>query len=109
MTKDEMQSLLTEILQHTTYWTEKRDSAPSLIHPTQKPTSLTALRQKMASYQSNGARLGWLLVPAERAVEIWEPLADPPAQPRRLDAATVLDADPHFPGLTLDLEAIWAG
>jgi Uma2 family endonuclease len=35
------------------------------------PRGLTALRQKMAAYQRNGARLGWLLIPAERAVEIW--------------------------------------
>jgi hypothetical protein len=33
----------------------------------------------MAAYQSKGARLGWLLIPAEREVEIWEPLADSPA------------------------------
>ena len=74
---------------------------------------LTALRQKMAAYQRNGARLGWLLIPAERAVEIWEPLADPlagpPAQPRRLEAASHLDAAPHLPGLVVDLEEIWAG
>jgi Uma2 family endonuclease len=73
------------------------------------PRGLTALRQKMAAYQRNGARLGWLLIPAERAVEIWEPLADSPAQPRRLEAASRLNADPHFPGLAVDLEEIWAG
>ncbi len=73
------------------------------------PRGLTALRLKLAAYQRNGARLGWLLIPAEQAVEIWEPLADPPAQPRRLEAASHLDADPHFPGLALDLEEIWAG
>jgi Uma2 family endonuclease len=73
------------------------------------PRGLTALRQKMAAYQRNGARLGWLLIPAERAVEIWEPLADPPVQPRRLEAASRLDADPHFPGLAVALEEIWAG
>jgi Uma2 family endonuclease len=61
------------------------------------------------SYQRNGARLGWLLIPAERAVEIWEPLADSPARPRRLEAASRLDGDPHVPGLALDLEEIWAG
>jgi Uma2 family endonuclease len=70
---------------------------------------LTALRQKMAAYQRNGARLGWLLIQEERAVEIWEPLADSPAQPRRLEAASRLDGDPHFPGLAVDLEEIWAG
>lgn len=73
------------------------------------PRGLTALRQKMAAYQRNGARLGWLLIPAERAVEIWEPLADSPAQPRRLEAASRLDGDPQFPGLAIDLEEIWAG
>jgi len=73
------------------------------------PRGLTALRQKMAAYQRNGARLGWLLIPAERAVEIWEPLADSPARPRRLEAASRLDGDPHFPGLALNLEEIWAG
>jgi Uma2 family endonuclease len=73
------------------------------------PRSLTALRRKLTAYQRNGARLGWLLIPTEQAVEIWEPLADSPAQPRRLEAATHLDAAPHFPGLALDLEQIWAG
>jgi Uma2 family endonuclease len=73
------------------------------------PRGLTALRQKMAAYQRNGARLGWLLIPTERAVEIWEPLADPPAQPRRLEAATHLNAAPHFPGLVVELKEIWAG
>jgi len=72
------------------------------------PRGLTALRQRMATYQRNGARLGWLLIPAERAVEIWEPLADSPAQPWRLEAATSLDADPHIPGLAVELEEIWA-
>ena len=77
------------------------------------PRGLTALRQKMAAYQRNGTRLGWLLIPAERAVEIREPLADlladPPAPPRRLEAATQLEADPLVPGLALDLAEIWAG
>ncbi len=63
----------------------------------------------MAACQRNGARLGWLLIPAERAVEIWEPLADSPAQPRRIEAACRLDGDPHFPGLAVKLAEIWAG
>ncbi|MFM8278407.1 MAG: Uma2 family endonuclease, partial [Cyanobium sp.] len=70
---------------------------------------LTALRQKMAAYQRNGARLGWLLIPHQRAVEIWEPLAEPPAQPRRIEAATRLEGDAQFAGLALELEEIWAG
>jgi Uma2 family endonuclease len=73
------------------------------------PRGLTARRQKMASYQRNGARLGWLLIPEQRAVEIWEPLADAPAEPRRMEAASRLEADPQFPGLVVELEPIWAG
>jgi hypothetical protein len=63
----------------------------------------------MAAYQLNGARLGWLLIPAERAVEIWEPLAESPAQPWRIESASRLEADPQFPGLVVELEPIWAG
>jgi Uma2 family endonuclease len=73
------------------------------------PRGLTALRQKMAAYQRNGALLGWLLIPAERGVEVWGPLADPPAPPRRLEAASRLEGDPYFPGLVVKLEEIWAG
>jgi len=69
------------------------------------PRGLSALRQKMAAYQANGARLGWLLIPHDQAVEVW------PASgaPHRLVAADVLDAGPEFPGLELQLAEIWAG
>ncbi len=39
------------------------------------PRVLTALRQKMDAYQRNGARVRWLLIPQERAVEVWGPPA----------------------------------
>jgi hypothetical protein len=32
---------------------------------------VNALRVKMNRYQANGARVGWLPLPAERAKEIW--------------------------------------
>jgi Uma2 family endonuclease len=32
------------------------------------PRGVSALRRKMATYQANGARLGWLLIPHEQAV-----------------------------------------
>ena len=35
------------------------------------PRGVSALRRKMETYQANGAQLGWLLLPEERAVEIW--------------------------------------
>lgn len=58
---------------------------------------------KLASYQANGAQLGWLLIPAEQAVEVWP--AQGPAQ--RLEGGTRLDGGTLLPGLQLDLTAIW--
>ena len=71
------------------------------------PRGLTALRHKLAAYQRNGARLGWLLIPSERAVEVWGPL-ETGEQGRRIEAATRLEGDPVFPGMVIDLEPIWA-
>jgi Uma2 family endonuclease len=80
---------------------ERRSFAPlcpdlvvELASPSDEgPRGLSALRQKMAAYQANGARLGWLLIPHDQAVEVW------PASgaPQRLDAADVLDAGAEFP------------
>jgi len=41
------------------------------------PRGLSALRQKMAAYQANGARLGWLLLPHDQAVEVWPASGEP--------------------------------
>jgi Uma2 family endonuclease len=71
------------------------------------PRGLTALRLKMAAYQRNGTRLGWLLIPAEQAVEVWGPLGEG-EQGRRIEAATRLEGAPQCPGLTLALAEIWA-
>lgn len=69
------------------------------------PRGLTALRDKMALYQANGAQLGWLLIPQDRVVEVW------PANgtPLRLEQMSVLEAGAAFPGLQLQLAEIWAG
>jgi len=61
----------------------------------------------MAAHQRNDARLGWLLIPQERAVEVWGPLKSG-EQGRRIGVATLMEGAPGFPGLTLDLEPIWA-
>lgn len=70
----------------------------------QGPRGSSALRQKLASYQANGAQLGWLLLPEERAVEVWRAGA---ANPERLEAAKTLDGGELFAGLALDLAPIW--
>ena len=92
---------------------ERRSFAPlcpdlvvELASPSDEgPRGVSALRQKMASYQANGARLGWLLLPYQQAVEVW------PASgaPQRLEQIDVLEATPDVPGLQLLLAEIWAG
>ena len=69
------------------------------------PRGIGALRRKMDAYLANGAQLGWLLLPEERAVEIWRPGSA--AKPERLDDATSLDGGDLFPGLALDLAPVW--
>jgi Uma2 family endonuclease len=69
------------------------------------PRGLTALRCKMATYQANGAQLGWLLIPEQEAVEIWSSDAD--GEPLRHEGASTLEGDERFPGLRLELAEIW--
>jgi Uma2 family endonuclease len=73
------------------------------------PRGSEALRRKMALYQANGAQLGWLLFPEQRAVEIWpvRPEAGEPTAPQRLENAMRLEGGAVMPGLVLELEEIW--
>jgi len=84
---------------------------PDLVVQLASPSDLLEpLRQKMASYISNGARLGWLLLPKRRTVEVWS--SDPATQAARfsvLSDASRLEATAEFPGLVIELEQIWAG
>ncbi len=74
------------------------------------PRGATALRRKMGTYLTNGARLGWLLFPEQQAVEIWRAPADSAsaATPERLAPATLLEEGELLPGLRLDLAELWA-
>jgi Uma2 family endonuclease len=58
----------------------------------------------MEAYQANGARLGWLLLPEIRCVEVWRPSGEP----QRLEGLAVLDGEPELPALRLDLAELWA-
>ena len=69
------------------------------------PRGVTALRHKMDRYQANGARLGWLLLPQERAVEIWR--GGQQGMAERLENASRVDGSELAEGLELDLEEIW--
>jgi len=75
------------------------------------PRGSEALRRKMAAYLANGAQLGWLLFPEQRAVEIWRAGADASAlvAMQRIESAAVLEGGELLPGLRLELEEMWAG
>jgi Uma2 family endonuclease len=59
----------------------------------------------MDRYQTNGARLGWLLLPQEQAVEIWR--VGQQGMAERLENASRVDGSELAEGLELDLEEIW--
>ena len=83
------------------------DLVVELASPSDQPEPL---RLKMASYISNGAQLGWLLLPRQRSVEVWS--ADSTTRAPRFSAlsdASRMEAAAEFPGLVIDLEEIWAG
>ncbi len=77
---------------------------PDLVVELASPSDrLPDLRRKMATYQANGARLGWLLLPDSRGVEVWHASGEP----QRLEGLAVLDGEPGLPGLRLDLAELW--
>ena len=82
------------------------DLVVELASPSDEPQ---ALRRKLAAYMANGARLGWLLLPLSRSVEVWtpEPAAGASIQARVLAAGQPLEAGQQFPGLRIDLAEIW--
>jgi Uma2 family endonuclease len=86
------------------------DLVVELVSPSDGgPRGSEALRRKMAGYIANGARLGWLLFPEQRAVEIWQPGAGPaaPVVMERIEPADVLEGGEGLPGLRLELAEIW--
>jgi Uma2 family endonuclease len=65
--------------------------------------SLTKLQQKMQMYQDNGVRLGWLLNPQQREVEIYRM-----GQAREILISPVsLSGEDVLEGFMLDLTPIW--
>lgn len=77
---------------------------PDFVVELRSPSdSLSATQDKMGEYLSSGARLGWLIDPAERTVYVYRP-----GQPLdTLDNPTTLSGDPELPGFVLHLAPIW--
>ena len=64
---------------------------------------LPVLRAKMQEYIDNGARLGWMIDPDTRAVEIYRPDREPES---RVGVDTVSGEGP-VEGFVLDLKTVW--
>lgn len=61
------------------------------------------VRQKMQEYLQNGLRLGWLINPKLRQVEIYRPNRDVEV----LESPTTLSGEDVLPGFVLDLQPIF--
>ena len=77
---------------------------PDFVVEIRSPSDrLSILREKMAEYQENGAKLGWLIDPTEQQVEIYRPNQEPEIihKPTKLSGENILH------GFELDLMPLW--
>ncbi|SKB11989.1 conserved hypothetical protein [Planktothrix sp. PCC 11201] len=65
--------------------------------------TLKPLQNKMGEYQENGAKLGWLIDPKNKRVEIYRPDQEVEIQ----ENPTTLSGENILPGFILDLTLIW--
>jgi Uma2 family endonuclease len=66
--------------------------------------SVEDLQAKMQEYLDNGCRLGWLILPKTRTVEIYRPSHLVETQP----FSTLLSGEAVLPGFRLDLQTIFS-
>ncbi|MBW4663637.1 MAG: Uma2 family endonuclease [Chroococcus sp. CMT-3BRIN-NPC107] len=77
---------------------------PDFVIELRSPSdALAALQQKMQEYLSNGLRLGWLINPQDRQIEIY-----PANQPKQIfNSLQQIDGDDVLPGFVLNLSSFW--
>ncbi len=76
---------------------------PDFLVEVLSPTdSLAETRQKMEEYKENGARLGWLIHPRRKQVEVYRP----GQEVELLDAPASVSGEDVLPGFVLNLEGI---
>jgi Uma2 family endonuclease len=64
---------------------------------------LKVVRAKMSEYIQNGAKLGWLIDPESRTVEIYRP----DREPERIENAESVRGEGPVDGFVLDLRRVW--
>jgi Uma2 family endonuclease len=78
--------------------------APDFVIELRSSTDrLPPLQQKMQTYQTNGVRLGWLINPQERTVEIYRT----GKEPELIASPITISGEEVLPGFSLDLTTIW--
>lgn len=78
---------------------------PDFVVELRSPTdNLEDLQAKMRGYMSNGARLGWLINPQDRTVEIYRA----GQEVELLRSPSQLSGEDVLPGFVLRLERIWS-
>ncbi|MBE9040789.1 Uma2 family endonuclease [Oscillatoriales cyanobacterium LEGE 11467] len=77
---------------------------PDFVLELRSPSdSLKTLQNKMVEYIENGTKLGWLIDPKNRRVEIYRPNQDVEI----LDVPTMLSGEDILPEFILELTTIW--
>jgi Uma2 family endonuclease len=77
---------------------------PDFVIELRSPSdSLRKLRAKMVEYLEAGVRLGWLIDPKTRMVEIYRP----GREVERIENATSVSGEPELKGFVMDLEKVW--
>jgi Uma2 family endonuclease len=78
--------------------------APDFVIELRSATDrLPPLREKMEEYRSNGVRLGLLIDPKNRRLEIYRP----GQEPEILESPTEIDCSEVMPGFILSMSEIW--
>lgn len=78
--------------------------APDFVLELMSPTdTLQEMQAKMLEYIENGVRLGWLINPEMRQVEVYRSQQEP----ELLQSPAILSGEDVLPEFTLKLEEIW--
>ncbi len=78
---------------------------PDFVAELRSPSDLLGdLREKLEEYIENGARLGWLIDPFRKVVEIYRP----DRKPETMGDVRAVSGEDVLVGFVLDLEAIFA-
>jgi Uma2 family endonuclease len=98
VTEDQLRGLSKEDRRHFLRLT------PAFVIELLSPSdSLPAVQEKMESWIANGAKLGWLINPRNRQIQIYEAHKAP-----RMETGEKVSGTGPVEGFVLDLDAVWA-